>query len=128
MACIQETWLTPSATTPNFPGFAAVRRDRPPGQAGRGGGLLTLVHESVAFTPVDTAALTPPDSLLEVQGIQVELNGALLCVLNVYAPPGSWTPDHASLLDHPDSDSLILGDFNAHHAAWDSRAQEDARG
>ncbi len=38
---IQETKLLPKDTTPSFPGFCAIRADRPTNQ--RGGGLLILI-------------------------------------------------------------------------------------
>jgi hypothetical protein len=47
----------------------------------------------------------------------------LVNVFNVYVPPGSSCPptyklDLNSLLSFFDSDTVIMGDVNAHHAAW----------
>ncbi len=44
---IQETKLLPEDTTPLFPGFCAVRADRPTNQ--RGEGLLTLIRDDLVL-------------------------------------------------------------------------------
>ena len=81
--------LTSSSNLPAFPNFATVRRDRP---TGGGGGLITLVHHSVAFTEVNTNHLFPGDSTAEHLAIEVDIDGAKLLVVNVYIPPISSCP------------------------------------
>ena len=125
VACIQETKLTSSSNLPAFPNFATVRRDRP---TGGGGGLITLVHHSVAFTEVNTNHLFPGDSTAEHLAIEVDIDGAKLLVVNVYIPPISscptgYTPNFTHLFSSTD-DTLVVGDFNAHDARWHSATQD----
>ena len=63
-----------------------------------------------------------------MQGISVILNNSPLDVINVYSPPNGPIPDYEAILNHPSSDSIIMGDFNAHSAAWNSAVDEDDRG
>ncbi len=44
---IQETKLAEKDASPHFPGYNSIRFDRP--STHRGGGLLTLVKESIVF-------------------------------------------------------------------------------
>jgi hypothetical protein len=46
---LQEVKLCIGETSPSFPSFSVVRRDRPAGSV-QGGGLLTLVREDVPFS------------------------------------------------------------------------------
>ena len=61
--------------------------------------------------------------------MSVDLNGSPLNVLNVYVPPVSrdrgYRPDIAPILNFSESDTVICGDFNAHHAAWFSATNGD---
>ena len=102
-----------------------LRKDRPPRQDGRedgGGGLLTLVHQSVQFDNIDTSFVSSIDGLIEVQGISATIYGAQRNFFNVYIPPQSACPpnysaDLTSLLNYG-GDIFVLGDLNALHAGW----------
>jgi hypothetical protein len=67
---------------------------------------------------------------MELQGISVTINNALLKNFNIYIPPVSasarYTPDISRILD-TDDDTLFLGDINAHNVAWQS-SLDDNRG
>ena len=119
IACIQETKLSARSKTPTFPGFALLRKDRP---AGRGGGLITLIHESVSFQNKDTSQFSLQDLSTELLAITAEVGGVKLDVFNVYMPPASavagFNPNFNLLLDSPNNDALFFGDFNAHHPEW----------
>ena len=128
IACVQESKLRPSAKTPSLTDFAVVRRDRP---TGGGGGLLLLVHNSVAYTPLDVP-VSVNDGVTEALAITASIGGKTFRVINTYIPPASscpagYVPDFASLLAFAGDDSLVLGDFNAHHMSWFSNV-DDARG
>ena len=101
-----------------------VRKDRP---GGRGGGLITLVHHTVKYQ--ETHLPLTGDNTIEHQAVTVDVNGAQLLVCNIYVPPVSscpqgYVPNFLPLLDHA-GDILIMGDFNAHDAAWFSSTQDE---
>ena len=125
VAAIQETKLQPRNKNPNIPGYNILRRDRPSG--GRGGGVALLVHHSVPFSPID---LSIADPHLEAIAASVTINNTSYNVVNVYCPPSSacpsnYTPNFDAIFDLAQGDSLILGDWNAHHEAWFSPIEDD---
>ena len=126
VACLQETKLYVGSTLREFDQYTSVRRDRP---AGRGGGLITLVHHSSTFKELNTGNIFPNDQVAEIQGIEVWMGGCSLRIVNVYIPPPSscppgYAPEFDRLLDI-EGDGLIVGDFNAHHPSWYSRTEDD---
>ena len=127
VACIQETKLTDTSNLQPFQNYTTVRRDRP-GPSG-GGGLITLVHQSIEFTEPDLDHLFP-DTITEHISIRATINNTPLYIHNIYIPPTSSCPPgftpSLDLLFAPQEDTLILGDFNAHSPAWFSQTS-DAR-
>ena len=89
-----------------------------PGEGG-GGGLGFSIHHSLPFSPINCSFNT--DDKLEIQGINILLNGSETAIFNVYLPPPPscpprYTPNLRPLLDFiDDGDAFVLGDFNAHH-------------
>ena len=68
---------------------------------------------------------------MEVQGIKVTLGETNVNIINAYIPPSSscdsnYTASISNLLKL--EDSIIVGDFNAHHSLWHSKLQADTRG
>ena len=127
VAAIQETKLKPNSRDPKIPGYSLLRRDRPGG--GGGGGVALLIHHSVSFTPIPFSSSDPH---LEVVAANVLINRSPFAVINVYCPPASacaasYLPDISAVLDLAQGDSVVLGDWNAHHEAWFSEP-EDRRG
>ena len=127
VAVIQESKLTLNSRTPNIQNFTTVRKDRDQGQ---GGGLLTLIHKSINFSRRPDSPDTLADPHLEELTITAKLGNTDLIITNVYIPPassciGGYNPS----LDHlmMTTDTLILGDFNAHHSSWYS-SSTDTRG
>ena len=122
--CLQETKLTGLARDPSFPGYTIVRQDRPSG--GGGGGLMTLVHHSLTFvknpSPIN-------DGVTETQSISVKIADLDINVINVYIPPQSSCPPNyqASIAPLLNSDTIVLGDINAHDDLW-SPGSNDPRG
>ena len=124
IAVLQETKLSSSSRSPIFPGYAVIRKDR---TRNAGGGLITLVHNSLAFSerPVSSS-----DAVCEMQNVFIALHNSHVDLFNVYIPPASSSPPgyRPSLAGLLAGDSrLILGDVNAHDALWYSPTQ-DARG
>ena len=70
---------------------------------------------------------------MEIQAVSVVLDQSPIALFNVYVPPtSSCPPDYSlseatltSLLNRSDGDTLVVGDFNAHHSAWNSRTTCD---
>jgi hypothetical protein len=128
VACIQETKLSARSKTSTFPGFALIRKDRP---AGRGGGLIILIHDSISFHNIDVTQFGQQDQSTEILAICADVGGVQLDIFNIYMPPASalanFNPDFSALFDLPNNDSLFFGDFNAHHSDW-CASLDDNRG
>ena len=125
VAAVQETKLQPRNKTPNIPDYYILRKDRPSG--GRGGGVALIIHHSVAFNPIDVSIADPH---LEVIAASVTINNSSYNVANIYCPPSSacpnnYLPNIDAVFDLAQGDSLILGDWNAHHEAWFSPSEDD---
>ena len=136
---LQETHL--SATKKfQVPGYSTVRTDwtfarqGPVSSRGHntGGGVLTLIHSDLAFSPVSVSSLSSQDPYLDCICVKVLFsNHSPLQFLNLYSPPIRSTPfDSRTRTFSPDNllnspDTFILGDFNAHHPTWDSLISPD---
>ena len=127
IAVIQESKLSTKSKTPSIRNFTTVRRDRSTGQ---GGGLLAFIHSSITFTKLQLSKRTLDDSHLEELSIKIKLENTELIITNIYIPPASsCTTGYQPSLEHlmTTKDTLLLGDFNAHHSSWHSRSN-DTRG
>ena len=130
---LQETHLS-STKKFQIPGYYTLRTDRTFGRQGpvssgihnTGGGVLTLIHSDLAFSPVSVSSLSSQDPYSDYTCVKVLLsNHSPLQFLNLYSPPIRNTPsDSRTRTFYPDilpnsPDTFILGDFNAHHPTWD---------
>ena len=127
MAVIQESKLSSKSKSPCIQNYTTVRKDRP---QGHGGGLLIFIHESITFykQPSSSEALSDPH--LEELIIKADIGNTKLIISNIYIPPArSCSNVYKSSIEHllTTPDTLILGDFNAHHPSWYSRST-DTRG
>ena len=130
---LQETHLS-STKKFQIPGYYTLRTDRTFGRQGpvssathnTGGGVLTLIHSDLAFSPVSVSSLSSQDPYSDYTCVKVLLsNHSPLQFFNLYFPPIRNTPSDyrtrtfcSDIL--PNSpDTFILGDFNAHHPTWD---------
>ena len=124
---IQESKLSSNSKTPSIQNFTTERKDR---RQGQGGGLLTLIHKSINFSRKPESPKTLVEPHLEELTITATLGDTELIITNVYIPSASsCTGGYLPSLDHlmMTTDTLILGDFNAHHSAWYS-SSTDTRG
>ena len=130
---LQETHLL-STRKFQIPGYYTLRTDRTFGRQGpvssgthnTGGGVLTLIHSDLAFSPVSVSSLSSQDSYSDYTRVKVLLsNHSPLQFLNLYSPPIRNSPsDSRTRTFYPDilpnsPDTFILGDFNAHYPSWD---------
>ena len=117
VAVIQESKLSSKSKNPCIWNYTTVRKDRP---HSHGGGLLVFIHESITFSK------QPSDPHLEELTIKADIGNTKLIISNIYIPPASSCSSSIEhLLTTPET--LILGDFNAHHPSWYSRST-DTRG
>ena len=130
---LQETHF--SATKKfQIPGYYTLRLDRTfcrqgpvsSGTHNTGGGVLTLIHSDLAFSPVSVSSLSSQDLYSDYTCVKVLFsNHSPLQFLNLYSPPFRSTPsDFRTRTFYPDilpnsPDTFIVGDFNAHHLTWD---------
>ena len=124
VAAIQESKLTAKSRSPNIQNYTLVRQDR---RLGPGGGLLFFIHNSVSFTRKPLSTMSKNDPHLEELAICIAMDNTELLITNVYIPPASsCNGRYSPPLDHllTDTDSLVLGDFNAHHSLWHSRTTD----
>ena len=92
--------------------------------------MLFFIHNSVSFTRKPLSTMSKNDPHLEELTISIAMDNTELLITNVYIPPASSCNGHYSPpLDHllTGTDSLVLGDFNAHHSLWHS-GTTDTRG
>ena len=124
---IQESKLSPKSKNPCIQNYTTMRKDRSHGQ---GGGLLIFIHRSITFSKQPSSPESLSDPHLEELSIKAELGNTKLIISNVYIlPASSCSNGYHSSIEHllTTPDTLILGDFNAHHPAWYSRSA-DTRG
>ena len=125
LASIRESKLTPQSRSPNIQNYTLVRQDR---RLGPERGLLFCIHNSVSFTrkPLSTSKNDPH---LEELIIGIALDNTGLLITNVYTPGQFLQWVYSPPLGHilTGTDSLVLGDFNAHHSRWHS-GTTDTRG
>ena len=124
---IQESKLTSKSKNPCIRNYTTVRKDRP---HGHGGGLLVFIHESITFSIQPSSPETLSDPHLEELIIKADIGNTKLIISNIYIPPASSCSNgYQSSIEHllTTPDTLILGDFNAHHPSWYSRST-DTRG
>ena len=122
MAVIHESKLSPKSKNHCTQNYTTVRKDRSHGQ---GGGLLIFIHRSITFSKQPSSPESLSDPHLEELSIKAELGDTRLIISNVYIPPASSCSNgYESSIEHflTTPDTLILGDFNAHHPSWYSRS------
>ena len=131
---LQETHLLATKKF-QIPGYSTLRTDRTFDRQGTvssqgyntGGGVLTLIHSDLAFSPVSVFSLSSQDPYSDYICVKVIFsNHSPLQFLNLYSPPIRNTPsDSRTRTFSPDflpnsPDTFIPGDFNAHHPTCDS--------
>ena len=106
--CLQETLLRNVRSDFNIPGYKTIRRDRPDRA---GGGLVTLVKDTLNFTELDSS------QDIECIYIRVKSKCGYINVANVYLPPNSnFNKDNLSPFFQPKT--VVVGDFNAKSKLW----------
>ena len=124
MTVHQESKLSSKSKNPCIRNCTTVRKGRP---HGLGGGLIIFIHGSISFSKQPSSL---SDHHLEELIIKADIGNTKLIISNIYIPPvSSCSNGYQSLIEHllTTPDTLIFGDFNAHHPSWYSRST-DTRG
>ena len=127
MAVMQESNILPNSKNPCIRNYPTMLKDCPHDQ---GGGLLIFIHRWITFSKQSSSPESLSDPHLEELYIKAELGNTKLIISNVYIPPASSCRNgYRSSIEHllTTPDTLILGDFKAHHPSWYSRST-DTRG
>lgn len=129
-----------SRAAPRLPGFQPPvvtrrARGRVTGAAVvKGGDVAIYVRAGIHFAPLDDRPLAANDDTTEVCGVRI-LGPRALDIWCLYRPP-IRSSDADQRVDNFDPDllpcddnTIIVGDFNAHHPLWDSACDSaDAAG
>ena len=124
---IHESKLSSKSKNPCIRNYTTVRKDHP---HSHGGGLLVFIHESITFSKQPSSPEALSDPHLEELTIKADIGNTKLIISNIYIPPASSCSNgYQSSIEHllTTLDTLILGDFNAHHLSWYKRST-DTRG
>lgn len=115
LICV-ETWLNSNSTV-QFPGFKSLRKDR---KHSKGGGILFLIRNGLDFH--ELTEITSPEPSIEICGVKIDNVHPPLDLIACYRAPGlthtqeKWQDIVRNV--NTNNRSILLGDFNAHHAYW----------
>ena len=115
---VSETWLEPNSPL-NVNGYTLYRQDRYDSY----GGVAVLVHNSVKSQQKRLRIVNTDIELLCVELFNCSPVEYIICM---YCPPRILVNknDWESLLSAFTSNTLILGDLNAHHGSWSNRTNQ----
>ncbi|KDQ16450.1 hypothetical protein BOTBODRAFT_172985 [Botryobasidium botryosum FD-172 SS1] len=72
---------------------------------------------------------------LNAAHVSIQVHGRRINIVGIYRPPSETSLDDPNETlskivnwDAPLADTIILGDFNLHHSAWDVRAKDEGKG
>jgi len=115
---VNESWLKPS-TQLIIDNHQVVRHDR---QLSGGGGVCLIIHNSLCFSKIEVPGSTDAES------VTIKLHNCIrgekdLYISTIYNPPQKevnslFLKNILALGEHV----VIVGDLNAHHTAWLSKA------
>ncbi|CAH2091703.1 unnamed protein product [Euphydryas editha] len=120
LAVVSETWMDPSSHM-NLPGYKIFRQDRSDGY----GGVAIICHNSL-----QTFRISCPVSNSGIEIIAIKILNCKLIhnIVSIYCPSSIRTvqSDWDGIFSQFSTNTLIAGDFNAHHHNWSNR--NDTRG
>lgn len=115
---VVETWLTPSDKI-HLPGFSTYRKDR---LHSRGGGIIIFIKNNLAY--VENQNIHSPDQSVEISNVHINNILPALDIIACYRAPGTtlsqnqWDIITNNVVN---TNSILLGDFNAHNKYWNCR-------
>ena len=125
IAAVQETPSGP--TPPEGSIWVLYHLHRQAIERGKGGGLAFIIHQDVHHRVHNLISI---DLHLEQQAIKVRKGCSDITIVNIYCPSASSCSSgyelNSSHLLHLDN-TIIVGDFIAHHYLWHSALTGDTR-
>lgn len=125
--CIQESKL-PKNAIKKIPGYKGIYKYHLNTNNQVCGGLIVYVKDSINHAEVTVENIRDQngETKVELQIINLYLEQFPLTLVNLYSR--GWNPEVInklnSLLAGEHKDSIITGDFNAHHVAWGSTSTD----
>lgn len=116
IAMLSETCFYPNKAY-NFSGYNIVRSDRGSGK----GGVAILVATQIQFRSISFSNFNI-SKLIEVCGIEISINKEQITIISLYKSPKKVISldDWECFLSKLTGNTIIGGDFNAHHSLWGS--------
>ena len=120
--CLTETWLRLTDTL-KLPSYTIYRKDR----FGKGGGVAILVRNTLISRQLSNFQHYN-GGLLETLAIQILLDNTWTDFCTIYNPCYNISKaEFTHLLDNLSQNSILCGDFNAHHPIWSSKMNSTSR-
>jgi hypothetical protein len=134
IVCLQES-KRPKDQPPRLPGLGYGTLVAPRTNGGAGGGVAILVGRAFRFRGIAKHLKTDPDEFQQIvlSPADDDDESRSIVLTNFYFGSRNVTKDKldsmtAQIANDAARPHLMLGDANAHHASWDSRASPDASG
>ena len=120
--CLSETWLKLTDTLKLQP-YNIYRKDR----FGKGGGVAILVSKKLISRPHNNFQVYNEASL-ETLVVQILIDNIWTDFCTIYNPCTNINKiEFTHLFDNLSQNSIICGDFNAHHPIWSSTTNSSSR-
>lgn len=93
-----------------------------------GGGILYLIKENITFYKINSTVKSNHE--IEKLGICITNTNPIFNIISFYRPPGvnlsqeRWTGIISSAKNKNENKTIIMGDFNAHHRAWNCTSED----
>ena len=117
LVCIQETWQRREAE-PNFINYQFLVKHR---VNNGGGGIGVLIRSDIIITN-DGNLNMYPNGNLEIQKVQIQARRTKIDIMNIYNHGANIAQqEYNHYFQQLGNNSIIVGDFNAHHEQWDTR-------
>ncbi|TGZ52458.1 hypothetical protein DBV15_11507 [Temnothorax longispinosus] len=122
---LAETLLKPHHTYSIF-GFNNIRHDSDVGKQG----IALLICSNINYTPINLNNILNSDKSVEAIGVKISVNYTSTALFGLYRHPGGPCPQNTWQkifnLANSFSQSLLLGNLNAHHPYWGASTPNSA--
>ena len=109
---LSETFLKPAHRF-CVQGYDIIRKDR---TERNGGGVTVLIRHGLSYSEIDSWSKTHQEHIT----FEINTSKRKLTISNVYCPPDSAVNEQSLQSLFERRNTVIVGDFNAHHAIFGS--------